>query len=142
MKHLRIGVRILLRDKYACFLTGVQRSSVGHSASYSCCLVRYSRDKAGWCVKSDTLHNLVSKIKMREQCFISTRNPLLYLYCLMSGVCCRILVFLQNFKIKGSLVSIIDPFVNPREDSTPFTDIQSDLSDLYSPITTCNCFEI
>jgi len=48
-------------------------------------------------------------------------------------------MFLQNFKIKGSFVSIIDPFVNPREQPTPITDIQSDL---YSPITTCNGFEI
>ena len=46
---------------------------------------------------------------------------------------------LQIFKIKGSLVSIIDPFVNPNEQPTPVTDIQSDL---YSPITTCNGFEI
>ena len=50
LKNQEIGVRILVKDKYACFLGGVQTSSFGHSASYSRYLVRYSRDKAGWCV--------------------------------------------------------------------------------------------
>jgi hypothetical protein len=131
-----------VRDKYSCFLGGVQTSSVDHSASYCRYLFRFSQDKAGWCVKLDILYYLVPNWRICERCFISTRDFLRYLYCLVLCVWVFVVVsscFCKTLKLNGSLVSMIVPFVNPREQPTPITDIQSEL---YSFVTTCNGFEI